>query len=52
MIPFDEEDIQQGLSALPLTKALAPDDLPAVTGRTLASEFAPLVFRTILACWN
>ena len=50
-LPFDEEHIQQGLNALPVTKALAPDGLPTVVWKTLASELAPGIFRIIQVNW-
>lgn len=47
LLPWMDEVID-GLNRLPMTKVLALDGLPAIVWKTLASEFGPLTYHSIV----
>ena len=51
-VPFTVDELIAGLIRLPMTKALAPDGLPAIVWKEFAPEFGPLIYRSIENTWN
>ena len=49
--PFDCQVMTDALRALPSTKALAPDGLPALVWKHFATELALPVMNTFVECW-
>ena len=50
-LPFTQDDLTDGLSRLPSTKALAPDGFPAVVWRHFAHALAPIVYQAATHAW-
>ena len=48
VVPFTMDEVIDGLNRLPMTKVLALDGLPAIVWKTLASEFGPLAYHSIV----
>ena len=49
--PFDRQALTEALRALPSTKALAPDGIPALVWKHFAADLAPHVMNTFVECW-
>ena len=49
--PFDCQAMTDALRALPSTKALAPDGIPALVWKHFATELALPVMNTFVECW-
>ena len=50
-VPFTEDQIRTQLQRLPMTKALAPDGLPALIWRHFAADLAPFLWADLETFW-
>ena len=51
-VPFTVDELIAGLSRLPMTKALAPEGIPAIVWKEFAPALGPLISRSIENTWN
>ena len=49
--PFDCQALTEALRALPGTKALAPDGIPALVWKHFATDLAEPIMNTFVECW-
>ena len=50
-VPFDRQALTDALRALPGTKALALDGMPALVWKHFAEDLAPHIMNTFVECW-
>ncbi|CAE7555844.1 unnamed protein product [Symbiodinium sp. CCMP2592] len=50
-LPFNEQQIEGALAALPATKALKPQTAPAILWKCCAGQLAPLIARAMQEAW-